>query len=643
MKLGLDLFKRGIAWKENIEQTLADLTKQLDESREDQLQARTELLQLRTELSQARIKIEELEQSVAGKVQANTFHKEAILPLANRVKQSALLEGLYEVLLSRRRSELLVLLIATDCPTRPPLGGANVSDVLAAVWDRTLDKAFLIVDGQGENAVSHRVDELLDAILQMPAEAYAWAKTRKPQPTDAVESKSEDYFVQVERIRSDPERLDFYAQGGRTNGPPPNPPFEESDFLPSFIPAEAKRRSAIFLHNSYYHFNCLSAGLRTRGWDAVTVSCEAADSPQRQFHHGEDINLHDADPAVMRRKIAGFFKTVPERFSALHFCGQGFASFFSENIENDPDPRLIPWDFLELRRHRMAIGYTPSGCLDGAMQSSIRDLTGGLCSRCVWELRPDVCSDARNLAWNRKLAVLCDWVGLECDHATPERVGAKTVYGPVVTTLDPDRWHPDIEVPPEMDTGRSPDEVIVYHAVGNYDARRAGDRDIKGTGSLMNAIETLKAEGLPVRLIFAHDIPSTKVRFLQVQADIVVDQLNYGRYGANAREALMLGKPTICRLSALQSRPQLPLRPIQEVPMIDASEETIVDVLRTLVLNPERRVNLARRARAFALAWHGQDACAERYERVIDRIHSNLPPESPDLYPSEEASGAWLT
>jgi hypothetical protein len=627
MKFGFSLFGRGLAWKARVERSLSELENQLDESRK-------------------KIKKLEQDQIAIGAARANIFHREVIYPLRDRVGEVAALESPYEVLVSRRQSELLVMLIAANNPMRAQFDGANVASVLAAVWDRTLDKAFIIVEGKAGNVVTHRADELLDAIRKMPAEALGWAATGKSRSIDAIENTSEDYFGRLERIRSDPDRLDFYARGaGVLNSVSgiPYPPFDEPGSLPSLVPAEAKRRSAVLLHNNYYHFNCLSAGLRKRGWDTVTVSCEAADSPQRQFYHGEDINLHDADPAVRHRKIADFFRAVPERYSALHFCGQGHASFFPENVENDPNPRLIPWDFIELRRHRVVIGYMPSGCMDGGMQSSIRELTGGLCGRCVWELRPDVCSDARSLAWNKKLASLCDWVGLECDHATPERISAKTVYGPVVTTLDPDRWHPDIEVPPDMDIGRSSGEVIVYHAVGNYDVRRAAGRDIKGTGSLMNAIEALKAEGLPVRLIFAHDIPSTKVRFLQVQADIVVDQLNYGRYGANARETLMLGKPTICRLSARQSRPLPPLRPIQQVPMVDASEDSIADVLRALVLNPDRRADLGRRARAFALAWHGQDACAERYERLIDRIRSNVAPESPDLYPPEEVAQSWLT
>ncbi len=637
MKFNLNLFKRGIAWKADVERNLSGQTAQLSD-------LAAQIDGLRKEL--ALIKKLEGDRFAVREAQATIFHRQVIYPLTNQIGEIAALEDVYEVLISRRNSELLVLLNVANDPMRARLRGADVAYVLAAVWDRTLDKAFLIVDSKRGSVITRGVDELLDAIRQMPAEAYAWAAARKPQLTYTIENTSENYFGRLERIRFDPDRLDFYARdlgGSNADEKIPKPPFDQPGLLPSFVPAEARRRSAIFLHNSYYHYNCLSAGLRKRGWDTVTVSCEAADSAQRQFYHGEDINLHDPDPAVMRNKIADFFRTVPERYSTLHFSGQGHASFFPENFENDNNPKLIPWDFLELRRHRVVIGYMPSGCLDGGMQSSIRELTGGLCGRCVWELRPDVCSDARSLAWNKKLAALCDWVGLECDHATPERISAKTVYGPVVTTLDPDRWHPDIEVPPDMDIGPSSGEVIVYHAVGNHDARRAAGRDIKGTGSLMNAIEALKAEGFPIRLVFAHDIPSTKVRFLQVQADIVVDQLNYGRYGANAREALMLGKATICRLSPLQSRPLAPLRPVQEAPIVDASEETITDVLRALVLDPDRRAALSRRARAFALAWHGQDACAERYERLIDRIQLNLAPESSDLYPPEDAVTAWLT
>ena len=530
-------------------------------------------------------------------------------------------------------------------------GGDDPIEIIRAVRSGALRNVTILSSARSKaTELPEDGSWLISAILEAPAEALAWFEDRRPAVARSGESKAQggshqdneraDYFTRLATILQDLDHLDFRVRskghGGGAEKSYPEP-FDVPEMLPNFVFAEPQRRAALFLHNSYYHFNCLAEGLKRRGWDAVTVSLEGPDSPDRQFYHGEDVNLYDSDPGIMRKRIREFFRTVPERFGALHFYGMGLPSFFPSHFENTSDPQHIPWDFLELRRHRVIIGFMPSGCHDGAPQSSIRELTGGLCARCIWELRPDVCNDATSLAWNWKLALLCDWVGLECDLATPERVGAKTVYGPVVTTLDPDRWRPDLVVPESMYVDRHDREILVFHAVGNYEARRKLGRDIKGTGATLAAIDRLKAEGLPVKLMFAHDVPSTEIRFLQVQADIIVDQLNYGRYGALAREAMMLGKPTICRLNPTQGGSQPPLRPIIEAPLVNANEDTIEAVLRGLVGDTERRSSLARASREFALAWHGQDACAARYEKVIDRIRAGLPPETPDLYPAPRA------
>lgn len=641
----IDFLRRGKAWKDYVEQTLLLLSSKHGKLRRDLARAALRHRALRSDNEQLRGKLVRLEQEMLplrqqlaalNTLQARRFHHEAILPLTEEIGEIAALGDTYEVLATRRESQLVILFISPDDKQRDLLAGNQPSELLQPILDGSICEAAFIVPGATGDHITRRSDALLHAIRRMPLEAVAWLAERHPQ-TQRGARESVDYFSTLAALVADIDRIDFRAiEAAKADSItlPLGPPFDEPETLTRLRFAEPRRRSALFLHNNYYHFNCLSAGLRKRGWDVLTVSLESPDSPQQQFYHGEDVNLFDANPVAMSRKTRDFFRTVPERYGTLHFCGQGYATFFTAALENDENPRTIPWDILELRRHRMTIGYMPSGCMDGGLQSSIRHLTGGLCSRCVWELRPDVCNDARSLAWNRKLALLCDWVGLECDHATPERVGDRTVYGPVVTALDPYRWRPDLEIPDDMRVERAPGEVLIYHAVGNYASRRSGDRDIKGTGAVNAAIEALQAEGLPVRLIFAHDVPSTRVRFLQVQADIVVDQLNYGRYGANAREAMMLGKATICRLLPDQAPPLPPLRPILEVPMVNADEASITDKLRALVLDPNRRATLGAQARAFALAWHGQDACAERYERVIDRIRAGLSADSPDLYPA---------
>lgn len=468
---------------------------------------------------------------------------------------------------------------------------------------------------------------------------------RRPASIDGLEEDRSDkarrfYKHAMDLMTKAPDLIDSLALGpgaglldpaGTETCPPP---FDQPESLPPVVPATPKSRSALFLHNSYYHFNTLAEALKRRGWDAVTVSVESPDSPQQQFYFGEDINLYHDDPTIRRRKIAEFFGSIPERFEALHFYGQGRPTFFEENAQNDDYQSVLPWDFLELRRHRTIIGYMPSGCLDGATQSAIRGISNNVCSRCVWERRPDVCSDQRNRAWADMLNQLCDWIGIEGDWAVENRVGSKFVRGPVVTALDPDYWTPDSDIPEEMRLARDPDEILIYAAVGNLTARRQDGRDIKGISAIERAVANLREKGLPLRFILLTEVPIKQVRYYKAQADIVIDQLNYGRLGANAREAFMLGKPLITRLSPTQQSPLSPLRFVAEAPALNASEETVETVLAALAADPVRRQILAEQARAFALSWFADDVCARRFETIIDRVRAGLAPETEDLYPA---------
>ena len=137
-----------------------------------------------------------------------------------------------------------------------------------------------------------------------------------------------------------------------------------------------------------------------------------------------------------------------------------------------------------------------------------------------------------------------------------ERTGPNFVRGPVVTMLDSDMWRPDLPVPPALKIDRLPGELVVYHAVGNYELRRASGRDIKGTGATLAAVERLKLEGFPLKLIFATKVPSSEVRFLQVQADVIVDQLNYRAVWRECPRRSHAGPPRY-----LQNRPASGRRP----------------------------------------------------------------------------------
>jgi glycosyltransferase involved in cell wall biosynthesis len=131
-------------------------------------------------------------------------------------------------------------------------------------------------------------------------------------------------------------------------------------------------------------------------------------------------------------------------------------------------------------------------------------------------------------------------------------------------------------------------------------------------------VDRLKSEGHDVEMIFFNDVPNKAVRYYQAQADVVVDMLTVGFFGANVREALMLGKPVICYLRPewLESmRREIP-EYVDEIPVVSATPETAYETLRDLVDSPERRREIGRRSREFAVKWHSADAGARRLEEV---------------------------
>jgi glycosyltransferase involved in cell wall biosynthesis len=406
---------------------------------------------------------------------------------------------------------------------------------------------------------------------------------------------------------------------------------EPLELWPERGPTERRRRSVVFLHHCYYNFYYLAKALRKRGWDALSVIVEPPTNRDLRFAHGEDLNLYDPDPALFRRRLDEFVSLVKRRARMLHFYGRGRMSFFAEHWDSSEQYEVYPADFVELRKAGVKIGYSHSGCLDLVSQSSFYRWSGGCCDRCVWQDKPDVCSDARNLAWGRKVQKHCDLICTETDPVLDFKSGHKVYREPLTFALDPDVWRPDMAVPEKWRLPKEEGEVLVYHAVGNLSLRTSDTRNIKGTPAIVAAVERLRGEGHQVRLEFVSDLPSTDVRFIQVQSDIIVDQLNYGRYGATSREGMMLGKPTVCFMDVREEVQGAESACLAECPLVSATEATVYDVLKELVLDPERRRAIGKASRAHALKWWSADACAERYEEVYDRLMSGLPPDGKQL------------
>lgn len=400
-------------------------------------------------------------------------------------------------------------------------------------------------------------------------------------------------------------------------------PFES----PKPRPARAgQRRSVVFLHHCYYNFFHLAAALRRRGWDAISASIEDPNGPNAIYYHGEDVNLFDPDPERYKRNLAEFFGEIERRFRMLHFYGMGHMSLFPARFDTRRTFDMLPVDFLRLRQLGVKLGYTVCGCYDGVAQSSVKAWSGA-CDRCVWQNQPQVCSETASHAWGHKLHMMCDLIATEGFPALDwQGKGEQLFREPLTTALDPDFWRPDLEIPERHRLKREPGELIVYHGVGNYATRARDGRDLKGTGAIIAAIERLRGEGVPVRLEFVTNLPNKEVRFIQLQADVIVDQLNYGRYGAQAREGMMLGRPTVCFINRDEPPGADRLESIETCPLVSATESTIYAVLKDLLADEAKRRAIGAAGRAYAVKWHGADACAERFERVYDRLMQGFAP-----------------
>jgi glycosyltransferase involved in cell wall biosynthesis len=148
--------------------------------------------------------------------------------------------------------------------------------------------------------------------------------------------------------------------------------------------------------------------------------------------------------------------------------------------------------------------------------------------------------------------------------------------------VDPDD-HPPVP-PPDGE------EIVIAHAPTK--------RAVKGTDQVIETVDSLRAEGLPVRLDLIEGVPPSQIMPRFAQCDIGLDQLHLGSYGGVAVEMMTLGRPVLSRI-----RDEWPFDSSfygPDLPIVRTTPETVRDDLRALVLDRERRHALGRAGREFA-------------------------------------------
>jgi glycosyltransferase involved in cell wall biosynthesis len=171
-------------------------------------------------------------------------------------------------------------------------------------------------------------------------------------------------------------------------------------------------------------------------------------------------------------------------------------------------------------------------------------------------------------------------------------------------------------VPPEpqAETSRPP---RIVHAPNH--------RHIKGTGSLIAAVDALRLAGIDSELRLVERVARKEAQAIYASADIVADQFCIGSYGVFALEGLALGKTVVAYLDEEHLGD-----PVFNLPIVNAHSGNLERVLAVLLRVPELRNRLGRAGRAAVEQFQSPEAIAEVWERIYRHVWQREPLELGD-------------
>lgn len=194
----------------------------------------------------------------------------------------------------------------------------------------------------------------------------------------------------------------------------------------------------------------------------------------------------------------------------------------------------------------------------------------------------------------------------------PDGFGRWDVLMPSHIMLDLKNWHCSRRTDISNEKSKN---IIIGHAPNH--------RGVKGTEFIIAAIESLKKKGFRVELKLFEKTQNEEVkRSLREDIDILVEQIISTGHGLNGLEGMASGLPTISNLE--DETYTLPFRRwsyFSECPLVSATPENLVEVLRKLVTRPELRHQLGAAGRAYVEKYHGLDSAQYLFKNVIDYVY----------------------
>jgi len=363
------------------------------------------------------------------------------------------------------------------------------------------------------------------------------------------------------------------------------------------------RNSILFVNPAYHYSFTLRDEFRRMGWKA--------DVYMNNLYPAQLLYSSDA---IFEQDVVGGAR-IPERLKPLrrawflakllwkykYFIVYGDAEVFA--VSRNPRSKLVSFltrgpkspELFLLKLFRKKILFFPNGCHQEVLKRDFMQHENGVvCANCI--MPEAVCNDMENQRIFDLVNRYHDFVIANTPMRSPS-LPQKTQIR--YLALDLDVFRPDSDIPEKFRLPSS-SRIRIMHSF--VDAGRANaQRNVKGSPFVAAAIERLKSEGYDVEYFYVNNVRSRDMRFYQMQADIIVDQLLYGWWGSTAIECMALGKPVVCYISAPMKNDFLATFPeYDDIPIVEANTGNIFEVLRDLVTDSQARLRAGKRSRVFA-------------------------------------------
>lgn len=152
------------------------------------------------------------------------------------------------------------------------------------------------------------------------------------------------------------------------------------------------------------------------------------------------------------------------------------------------------------------------------------------------------------------------------------------------------------------------------------------NRSVKGTKYIESAIHRLQQDGINFKFTLVEGMTNEEAKKVYKTADILVDQLLAGFYGALSVELMALGKPVVCYLYQPDIEKYLPSQMTKDIPIVNATPDSIYEVLKKLLTTDRNNLkDIGDRSRKYVETWHDPVKIAQQllydYENVWAQKH----------------------